>query len=264
MKKHRKNTFYFGEFYQRLTGNGRTVLPYLLLLTVFCTGLGLIIFFNAERKFLLFAGCILLYSFLGTLHILFTQRKFYFLNFTFYQEPVFFTLIPVIVASTALAYLYGAYTELSPFLVIAYCCAFLFPCLLILSWQAFRAIPEKVFRTWSLTDSHGYHDVPATLENKMRIKFKLSRNPNIPEELFSFNVSRQVTLGNFFFSVINSYKEDGEDAIAYLDEEKKPYEWQFYIERLRGLKKIYLNPARSLRRNNIREGDIIIARRLMA
>ena len=54
----------------------------------------------------------------------------------------------------------------------------------------------------------------------------------------------------------------GKTVIDVVDESKQFYAWLFYTESYKGLNKRSLNPEATLLQNKIREGNIIIAKRV--
>lgn len=133
------------------------------------------------------------------------------------------------------------------------------------AYRAWRHVPDKLFKLWHFqANTTGPDLARMDLSNFMVIHFWMPRR--FGESLFHDFSSkapyemRFSDLFQIFLTDYNALKPD--QAIQYLDDQGQPYGWLFYAKQAWWKRRRYYDPDRSFRDNFIRQGDIIVARRV--
>jgi hypothetical protein len=70
-----------------------------------------------------------------------------------------------------------------------------------------------------------------------------------------------IPFGKLFSQFIVNNNRNGDQPIEWRSKNGEPYGWLFYIERLGGMSKKYINPEVNLRENGVKENSVIIVDR---
>lgn len=142
---------------------------------------------------------------------------------------------------------------------------FVLPYVFWQAWQAWRQIPAPEYTLWRYNaGSTGPDLVRMDLSNFMVVHFWMSRR--FGEELyhdFSSKAPYEMRLGDLFHIFITDYNALKPDqALQYVDEQGRPYGWLFYAKQPWWKRRRYYNPDHTFRDNFLRQGSIIVARRV--
>lgn len=140
---------------------------------------------------------------------------------------------------------------------------FLLPVLVLYAYNAWQAIPPKIYRKWFYPVDRA---VPLIeLNDTVRLTFQVTKTPDQPDRA-SYTVKAPIdrTLHDLFHYMIYSHnaEENPDQPILYYEpnHEGSLLGWIFYKKSLAGLSKEFLDPSLTLMRNGIRANDTIIAR----
>ncbi|UYZ62601.1 TssN family type VI secretion system protein [Hymenobacter weizhouensis] len=144
---------------------------------------------------------------------------------------------------------------------------FLFPLPYVFwqAWQAWRRIPAPQYTLWQYRPGSTGPDLARMdLSNFMVVHFWMSRR--FGEELyhdFSSKAPYEMRLGDLFHIFITDYNAlKPEQALQYVDEQGQSYGWLFYAKQPWWRRRRYYNPDHTFRDNFLRQGSIIVARRV--
>ena len=140
---------------------------------------------------------------------------------------------------------------------------FLLPLLFLYAYNAWLAIPPKIYRKWFYPVDRA---VPLIeLNDTVRLNFRVAKAPDI-SELAQYTVKAPIdrTLHDLFHYMIYSHnaEENPEHPILYHEHnhEGSLLGWIFYKQSFLGLSKRFLDPNLTLTRSGIKPNDVIIAR----
>jgi hypothetical protein len=134
------------------------------------------------------------------------------------------------------------------------------------AYRAWRQIPHKQYQLWYYQpNSPGPDLARMDLSNFMVVHFWMSRR--FGESLyhdFSTKAPHEMLFSDLFQIFLTDYNVlKPEQALQYLDEQGQPYGWIFYAKQRWWKPRRYINPDYSFRNNFIKQGDIIVARRMV-
>ncbi|WP_153797996.1 TssN family type VI secretion system protein [Foetidibacter luteolus] len=244
---------FWKKFLAKLIANRQVLLVYTCFCLVFFLCAGLVVLVN--RQAILPAVVQLgLFFALGAFHVRNMLHRFLFLNFSFATEPLLLTVVLGATCCLPLLFIYAS-AAVNLLLAAACFCAFLLPCLAVLTRQAYTAIPAREYKSWSLSDHYMGDELNILVQQDMEVQIMLQGKNMKESPVFLLQVPRQRKLGEVFSALIKDKQIPGvKDATQY--------RWNFYIKELWGLKKHFLDPGRSLRQNAIKDRSLIIVRPL--
>ena len=135
------------------------------------------------------------------------------------------------------------------------------------AYQAWLKVPIKQYKLWYYAPNSPSPDLARMdLGNFMVIHFWMSRRSG--ESLFHDSSSKapyEMRFGDLFHIFLTDYNAmKPERAIQFLDNEGQSYGWLFYAKRPWWRARRYYDPDRTFRDNFLRQGNIIVARRVGA
>jgi len=140
---------------------------------------------------------------------------------------------------------------------------FLLPLLFLYAYNAWLAIPPKIYRKWFYPVDRA---VPLIeLNDTVRLNFRVAKAPD-DAALATYTVKAPIdrTLHDLFHYMIYSHnaEENPEQPILYHEHnhEGSLLGWIFYKQSFLGLSKQFLDPALTLTNSGIKPNDVIIAR----
>ena len=207
---------------------------------------------------------------LGVLHLVASRRLFLFLTEDNPNENTFWS--ECLLAGAMLFLIAAAFTGLFqgvqrsdrflPALTLGLL-PFLLPLLFLYAYQAWLAIPPKIYRKWFYPVDQA---VPLIeLNDTVRLNFRVAKAPDATG-LATYTVKAPIdrTLHDLFHYMIYSHnaEENPEQPILYHEHnhEGSLLGWIFYKQSFGGLSKQFLDPALTLTRSGIKPNDVIIAR----
>jgi hypothetical protein len=202
---------------------------------------------------------------MGLLHIVASRRLFAFLTQgNFWSELLMAVALLFLIAGafTGLFQLMQRSDRFLPALALGLI-PFLLPVLCSYAYEAWVAIPPKIYRKWFYPVDRA---VPLIeLNDTVRLNFRVAKAPDAAE-LAEYTVKAPIdrTLHDLFHYMIYSHnaEENPEQPILYHEHnhEGSLLGWIFYKQSLGGIYKQFLDPALTLTRNGIKPNDIIFAR----
>lgn len=142
---------------------------------------------------------------------------------------------------------------------------FLLPYFYWQSYRAWQAIPYRQYKLWHYNPLATSPDLSRMdLNHFMVVHFWMTRRYN--EALyhdFSSKAPYQMRLSDLFAIFLSDYNQLKPDqALQYLDSQGKSYGWLFYAKRPWWRRRYYYDPDYSFQDNFLRQGNIIVARRV--
>ncbi|MBX0289472.1 TssN family type VI secretion system protein [Hymenobacter sp. HSC-4F20] len=133
------------------------------------------------------------------------------------------------------------------------------------AYRAWNRIPMKYYKLWHYqANAQGPDLARMDLSNFMVLHFWMSRR--FGESLyhdFSSKAPYEMHLGDLFHIFLTDYNALKPDqSLQYLDEQGQPFGWVFYAKQAWWKPRRYLDPDYSFRDNFLKQGDIIVARRV--
>jgi hypothetical protein len=133
------------------------------------------------------------------------------------------------------------------------------------AYRSWRQIPGVQYKLWyHKPNSPGPDLARMDLSNFMVIHFWMSRR--FGESLyhdFSSKAPYEMHFSDLFHIFLTDYNAlKPEQAIQYLDEQGQPFGWVFYAKQRWWKPRRYIDPDYSFRDNFIKQGDIIVAKRV--
>jgi len=143
--------------------------------------------------------------------------------------------------------------------------------MLVLPWLIYSFyrmhlnFPVKILRKWYYPDDRHVEDpLDREMESPVIVAFNFKKK-STDETMTSFRAKapKEMTFGKLFYYFINDYNDRNPDeAIEYLDQNKKPQSWIFYF-RPNWLGQIrYIDPEETNSFNFIKENSVIICKRI--
>lgn len=137
-------------------------------------------------------------------------------------------------------------------------------------YEAYRRwcrIPTRSYKLWYYqANAPGPDLARMDLNNFMVVHFWMSRR--FGESLFhdfSSKAPYDMRFGDLFHIFLTDYNRLKPDqALQYLNEQGAPFGWMFYAKQRWWKPRRYINPDYSFRDNFLKQGDIIVARRVTA
>ncbi|MEJ7737747.1 MAG: TssN family type VI secretion system protein [Chitinophagaceae bacterium] len=182
-------------------------------------------------------------------------------NRDFSKEKWLYTLLLASLIFLILLLFYYAVND--NILVMAYAStsSFLLPLTIQQAWYFFKNIPEKQYKLWYYPSELTEIQVPK-FRNGIQVQFKLPRRYfDIEEALIEAKAPEPMILSKRFHLVVFEQNSEGETVIEYLDNNRKPFGWKFYLELYGGLFRKRLDPDLSFMQNNVPKNAIIVAKR---
>lgn len=178
-----------------------------------------------------------------------------------FNNQLIFTFFLALVINIVLILLYLFTNSNMIRMSFAGSCAFLLPFVIQQAWKTYNHFIPKQYKVWYNSDIVMDSRTTVFL-NSLPIRLRLSlKYFDITDEEFELTVPGHTQFGKFFNQFIIEKNKNNVPAIECIDNEKKPFGWQFYIERLGGLHKQYIDPELSLRENKVKDHSIITAKR---
>lgn len=133
------------------------------------------------------------------------------------------------------------------------------------AYRSWRQIPHRHYKLWYYqANAPGPDLARMDLNNFMVVHFWMSRR--FGESLyhdFSSKAPYEMRFGDLFHIFLTDYNVLKPDqALQYLDEQGQPYGWTFYAKQRWWKPRRFINPDYSFRDNFLKQGDIIVARRV--
>ncbi|TGE29470.1 TssN family type VI secretion system protein [Hymenobacter metallicola] len=133
------------------------------------------------------------------------------------------------------------------------------------AFQAWRHVPEKQYKLWYYHPNSSGPDLSRMdLSNFMVVHFWMSRRYG--ESLFhdfSSKAPYEMRFSDLFHIFLTDYNViKPEQAIQYLDDNGQPYGWIFYAKQPWWKRRRYYDPDYTFRDNFIKQGNIIVAKRV--
>lgn len=134
------------------------------------------------------------------------------------------------------------------------------------AYRSWRQIPHRHYKLWHYqVNAPGPDLARMDLNNFMVVHFWMSRRYG--ESLyhdFSSKAPYEMHFSDLFHIFLTDYNVLKPDqAIQYLDEQAQPYGWIFYVKQRWWKPRRYINPDYSFRDNFLKQGDIIVAQRVL-
>ncbi|WP_310397502.1 TssN family type VI secretion system protein [Hymenobacter sp.] len=144
---------------------------------------------------------------------------------------------------------------------------FLLPYFFRESYRAWQAIPYKQYKLWHYNPLAASPDLSRMdLNHFMVIHFWMTRRYG--EALyhdFSSKAPYQMRMSELFAIFLSDYNQlKPEQALQYLDNQGQPYGWLFYAKRAWWRSRHYYDPDYTFQDNFLRQGSIIVAKRVPA
>ncbi len=145
---------------------------------------------------------------------------------------------------------------------------FLVPFLVVKCFDFMLMIPEEVYPMWYFPSGEVDLEIPEDAmddESIIVVEFQMARALDENAELIKSRSKLPLKLefGRFFPIFLDQYNDrNAGTQIEFLDENKQPYGWNFYIKPKWYQSARYINPDITIRENGVRENDIIVAERV--
>jgi hypothetical protein len=218
-----------------------------------------------ESLVMVFWGLEILALLLGVVHVLASRRLFPFIEEGAIWSEWLFAGALLFLMAGGFTGLFQALQRSDRFLValVMGLLPFLLPLLLLYAYDAWAAIPAKIYRKWFYPVDRA---VPLIeLNDTVRLNFRVTKTPD-DADLATYTVKAPIdrTLQDLFHYMIYSHnaEENPEQPILYHEQNQEGslLGWIFYKQSMGGLSKQFIDPALTLTRSGIKSNDIIFAR----
>ncbi len=215
-----------------------------------------------------FIGFQSLFLILGGIHVWVLRTYFKELSedkSTFFNE-FFFTLVYVFIGLIAFFKVTSSFKVLFKFMYLSSIITFIVPLLFYKLYEFSLLIPVKIYKKWLYPVGENIKDPSAKeLKNPLVISFEFKKKDVADNEVTNFRVKapENLSFGRLFYFFLNDYNErHPEEEINYLDENGATDKWVFYRKPsfFRSIK--YINYAKTIESNNLKEDDVIICQRV--
>ena len=140
---------------------------------------------------------------------------------------------------------------------------FLLPYIFMKSFDYWELIPPKIYQKWYFPLRQ---PVPIVeFRDTIALNFRVTKRPDIPDlSAYTVKAPQEKRLGELYHYMIVSHntEKDPERPIAFKDNsiDEKPLGWIFYTESFFGLIKHYFESDKTLKENQLKNNDTVIAR----
>lgn len=240
------------------------------LLTVLAFGLiGLTGLVNIESAPGFYRGLQTVIFIFGVVHALTLYR----LNSWSAQESFLhefvFTLYITLLGALAFLLVFGHFNKQSYGLLFSSAFVFfLVPFLIAKCFDFMLMIPDEVYPLWYFPSGEVDLDIPEDVmddESIIVVEFQMAKAKDIDSDIIKSRskLPLKLELSRFFPIFLDQYNDRNPGTqIQFMDENKQPYGWNFYIKPKWYQSAIYINPNITIRENGVKENDIIIAERV--
>lgn len=198
---------------------------------------------------------------LGMLNTYLLNKYQRFLNMNFYKEKLLYTLLLASLIFFILFLFYYVINENILIMAYASSSSFLLPIIIHQAWSFYKSIPEKQYKLWYYPEELADVQVPK-FRNGISVQFKVPRKYyDVEEALIAAKAPEPMILSKRFLLVVFEQNKESDTVIEYLDNNKKPFGWKFYLLLYGGLIKKRLDPDLSFMQNNIPKNAVIIVKR---
>jgi hypothetical protein len=204
---------------------------------------------------------------IGILHVFLSDKILPWVSKSDFWNGLMFTLTNVLVGGIFLLLAFHfanhkAYTAIHLTSLLIFVLPFLFNSTHLL----YLNIPVKIFRKWYYpVDKHIEDPQDREMESPLVIAFDFKKKAN-DEHMTSFRAKapKEMGFGKLFYYFINDYNDRNPDeAIEYLESNKKPFGWIFYFKPKWFSKIRYIDPEETNSNNLIKENSIIVCKRII-
>ncbi|SHJ03050.1 hypothetical protein SAMN04488096_10739 [Mesonia phycicola] len=142
---------------------------------------------------------------------------------------------------------------------------FVIPILVTKTYEFSTSIPLPVYKKWFYpVGKHIKDPKDEELVNPQVISFEFHKDEKTSElSNFRLKAPEKMPFGKLFYFFINDYNDrHPENKIVYIDSKNEPHGWVFYRKPKWYLGMKYIDFARTIDSNNIKEDSVIICRRV--
>ncbi|WP_235015803.1 TssN family type VI secretion system protein [Aquimarina sp. AU58] len=204
---------------------------------------------------------------LGVLHILALRKFFPDLSETptMFWSEFLYTIAVTCVGLISFMFVVGIYRPEYTYIFLVSAITFLIPFMVVKLYEYAVSVPVPIYKKWYYPVDKKIKDPKdEELVNPLVISFEFNKG-NAIEEISNFRLKapERMEFGKLFYFFINDYNErhpGGE--IIYVDETNNPAGWIFYTRpNWFGVQR-FINYAKTVEANNIKENDVIICKRV--
>jgi len=145
---------------------------------------------------------------------------------------------------------------------------FLIPFLVVKCFDFMLNIPDEVYPMWYFPAGEVDLEIPEDVmddESIIVVEFQMAQSVDENSEMVKSRSKLPLKLefGRFFPIFLDQFNDRNPGSqIAFLDADKQPYGWNFYIKPKWYQTANYINPELTIRENGVKENDIIVAERV--
>lgn len=228
--------------------------------------------FITDHLFTIFWVLAFIYLFFGVIHVVFFHKRYFSSNKNNRNRVIIgeilfaFSLIlfTIVVFSSLQYFLRDKDFMFFPMLISTLW--FFVPVVLLYTFEAAYKIPLPEFATWYYPVDNPIELPDEKLNEKILvIAFEITKNANDAGKTnFRAKGPEAMVLGDLYYHFLNDYNDvQSETPIEYTDKENFPYEWWFRIKAKWYQKQRILDPALSIKENQVKENSTIICERII-
>lgn len=236
------------------------------------SGIAYLSTFISDQLFKVFWLLSFIYLFFGIIHVVFFHKRYFLSNknnrnrviigeIMFGMSLIFFTIV---VFSSLQYFLKDKDFMFFPMLISTLW--FFVPVVFLYTFEAAYKIPLPQYPTW-LYPIDNPIELPDEKANEklLVIAFEISKNAeNNVKTNFRAKGPDTMALGDLYYHFLNDYNEvQSETPIEYADKKGNAFEWWFRLKTKWYQSSKVLDPALSIKENNIKENNIIICERII-
>lgn len=204
---------------------------------------------------------------LGAIHAIALYKLSAWQKDSFLHELIF-TLYITVVSALAFVIVYSLCNNTGYSLIFSTAIIlFIVPFLIGKTFEYLVAIPEEVYPKW-FYPVNGDNDLPEELledTNVVIVEFRMLQTDKENSEVIKSRskLPLKIEFSRFFPAFIDAFNDKNPGRrIEYIDTNKQPHGWNFYLLPKWYQFKTYINPQLTIRENGIKENSIIIAERV--
>ncbi|WP_339702512.1 TssN family type VI secretion system protein [uncultured Marixanthomonas sp.] len=204
---------------------------------------------------------------LGILHVYVCRQYFELLSEkpnSFWSEFIF-TIAVNCIALIGFAFIVNMFKPEYVFHFLGAAIWFLVPILVIKTYEFATSIPLPVYKKWFYPiGKHIKDPKDEELINPQVISFEFHKDEKTSElSNFRLKAPEKMAFGKLFYFFINDYNDrHPENKIVYINSENEPHGWVFYRKPKWYLGMKYIDYARTVDSNGIKEDNVIICQRV--
>ena len=232
-----------------------TLLPIVIIMGSIClVSQGLLV-----RSMQIFA-----FAVAGGSHLLFPRNRIFIFFGQFLGTGIIYTLSMALAICIVLLVFYLLAARGMVFMAMVSSSAYMMPHIILQARVLWHKMVEKKYEPWVSPEIKKALDEEIYLPELIKVGLKFTRKcGDVREDQVTRVVPIQMKTGLFFYNIVGESKA-ADRQIEIVNEDNKPYCWEFYVTGFKGIYKRRIDPEKSFLENAVRPRSVIFIKRAVS